>query len=109
MRTGRCTGFRVDSSGAHCEVGAGPDERIATRRKKTSSAYNSRISKTRKRDFVARFTRRASIIVSGAETNQTEKCKTEKWRLLFFCLTFFRLIAETPIKAARRKGDEHVQ
>ncbi len=27
-------------------------------------------------------------------SNQTEKCKTEKYELPFFCLTFFCLIAE---------------
>src|SRR5262247_2984726 len=53
MRTGSCAGVRVDGRGPHREVGAGSDERIATRREKTSSAYDGRISKTRKRDFVA--------------------------------------------------------
>jgi nitrous oxidase accessory protein len=42
---------------------------------------------------------RTLIVVSANETNQTEKCKTEKWRFLFFCLTFFCLMAETTIKA----------
>src|SRR5262249_12839668 len=34
--------------------------------------------------------------------NRTEKCKTEKWRLLFFRLTFFGLVAEPTIIAAWR-------
>ena len=42
---------------------------------------------------------RTLIVVSANENNQTEKCKTEKWRCLFFCLTFFCLVAETTIKA----------
>jgi nitrous oxidase accessory protein len=42
---------------------------------------------------------RTLIVVSANENNQTEKCKTEKWRFLFFCLTFFCLVAETTIKA----------
>jgi hypothetical protein len=30
--------------------------------------------------------------LSFIETNRTEKCKTEKWDLLFFCLTSFCLV-----------------
>jgi len=39
------------------------------------------------------------IVVSATKTHQTEKCKTEKWQILFFCLTFFCLVAETMITA----------
>jgi hypothetical protein len=28
------------------------------------------------------------------QTDQTEKCETEKWQFLFFCLTFFCLVAD---------------
>src|SRR5262245_47298730 len=34
------------------------------------------------------------IVVLATETNQTEKCMTEKWRILFFCLTSFCLMAK---------------
>jgi STE24 endopeptidase len=33
------------------------------------------------------------------DTDQTKKCRIEKWSLLFFCLTFFCLVAGTTIEA----------
>jgi hypothetical protein len=41
----------------------------------------------------------ALIVVSTTRNHQTEKCRTEKWRLLFFCPTFFCFAAETMITA----------
>src|SRR5262245_1917234 len=40
----------------------------------------------------------ALIVASGASRHQTEKCRTEKWGVLFFCPTFFCLKTETMIK-----------
>jgi len=44
------------------------------------------------------------IVFSANETNQTEK-----WRFLFFCLTFFCLMSETAINARGevRSGVSH--
>jgi hypothetical protein len=39
----------------------------------------------------------ALIFVSATPGHQTERCETEKWQFLFFCLTSFRLVAEMMI------------
>src|SRR5215813_14856567 len=57
MRAGRGASLRVDGCGAHREVRAGSDERIAARRAKTSFAHDGRISQTRKRGSVAKLSR----------------------------------------------------
>jgi len=41
----------------------------------------------------------ALIIVSATAGRQTERCETEKWQFLFFCLTSFCLVAEMMITA----------
>jgi hypothetical protein len=41
----------------------------------------------------------ALIIASATLVHQTERCETEKWQFLFFCLTSFCLVAEMMITA----------
>src|SRR5215510_1783745 len=92
MRTGRRAGVRVDGRGPHREVGAGSDERIATHREKTSSAYNCRISKTRKRGYVAQEWGGLSLPDANPFSGQAKVSPTPNCSNL-----------------ARRKGNEHVQ
>ena len=42
------------------------------------------------------------FVIALLQTDQTERCETEKWQFLFFCLTSFCLVAEMMITA---KGD----